>query len=212
MTEQPMEQDTRNAYVKKNTMYLISFICLALGFFMGVVYTAYKSGSGGQIPGATPQQARQEETQAQGPTEDQAGEMLALEKEAGNNPDNAEAWVRLGNLYFDTNNYEKAIRAYNKSLVLKPNNADVLTDLGVMYRRAGKPHEAVKAFQAAVRIDPEHEIARFNMGIVLLHDLKDREGALRAWEELVRMNPSAKAPNGQPLKDYIKRLKELPNS
>jgi cytochrome c-type biogenesis protein CcmH/NrfG len=212
MTRHPKEQDTRNEYVRKNTMLLLSFICLAVGFLLGVVYSAYKSGSGVQVPGSVPQQARQEETQAQGATEDQAREMLALEKEVGNNPDHAEAWVRLGNLYFDTNNYQNAIRAYNKSLALKPNNADVLTDLGVMYRRAGKPHEAVKAFQAAIRIDPEHEIARFNTGIVLLHDLNDREGALRAWEELVHMNPSAKAPNGQPLKEYIKRLKELPNS
>jgi len=81
-----------------------------------------------------------------------------------------------------------------------------------MYRRAGKPLEAVKAFQEAVRIDPEHEIARFNMGIVLLHDLNDREGSLRAWEELVHVNPSAKAPGGQSLKEFIERLKELPNS
>ncbi len=210
MTKQ--QQDTQNEYVRKSTMLLISFICLAVGFFGGVVYSAYKSGSGIQVPGSIPQQARQGEAQPKTATEDEAREMLALEKEVAKNPDNADAWLRLGNLYFDTNNYQKAIQAYNKSLALKPNNADVQTDLGVMYRRAGKPREAIKAFQAAVRIDPDHEIARFNTGIVLLHDLSDQEGALRVWEELVRRNPAAKAPDGQPLKEYIKRLKELPNS
>ncbi|MFZ0449337.1 MAG: tetratricopeptide repeat protein [Desulfatiglandaceae bacterium] len=212
MTREPKDQGTRKEYVKKNTMLLISFICLAVGFFGGVVYTAYKSGSAVQVPGLIPQQAQQEGTQEKSATEDQAGEMLALEKEVGNNPANAGAWLRLGNLYFDTNNYQNAIRAYKKFLALKPNNADVQTDLGVMYRRSGKPREALKAFQAAVKIDPEHEIARFNMGIVMLHDLNDRKGALRAWEDLIHLNPSAKAPDGQPLKEYIKRLKELPNS
>jgi len=212
MTREPKDQGARKEYVKKNTMLLISFICLAVGFFGGVVYTAYKSGSAVQVPGLIPQQAQQEGTQEKSATEDQAGEMLALEKEVGNNPANAGAWLRLGNLYFDTNNYQNAIRAYKKFLALKPNNADVQTDLGVMYRRSGKPREALKAFQAAVKIDPEHEIARFNMGIVMLHDLNDRKGALRAWEDLIHLNPSAKAPDGQPLKEYIKRLKELPNS
>jgi cytochrome c-type biogenesis protein CcmH/NrfG len=212
MTRQPEDPGRRKEYVKKNTMLLISFICLAVGFLGGVVYTAYKSGSDFQVPGMVPRQARQEGDQERTAAQDQAGEMLALEKEVGNNPGNADAWARLGNLYFDTNNYQNAIRAYNKSLALKPDNGDVQTDLGVMYRRAGKPREAVKAFHTAIRIDPRNETARFNLGVVLLHDLNDREGALHAWEELVRMNPAAKAPGGQPLEEYIKRLKESPES
>lgn len=196
----------------KNTMYLIAFICLAAGFLGGVVYSAYKADSVAQAPGLPTQQTPQEANQEKTPTDEQAREMLALEKDAENNPDHAETWVRLGNLYFDTNNYQKAIQAYNKSLALQPNNADVQTDLGVMYRRAGKPREAIKAFRAAVKIDPDHEIARFNIGIVLLHDLSDRDGALRAWSELVKRNPNAKSPNGQPLSEYIKRLKALPKS
>jgi hypothetical protein len=45
-----------------------------------------------------------------------------------------------------------------------------------------------------VKIDPRHEISRFNKGIVLMHDLQDQKGALQAWEELVKINPIAKAP------------------
>jgi cytochrome c-type biogenesis protein CcmH/NrfG len=156
-----------------------------------------------QAPPQPRQQASQEETI----TEDQAKHILALEKEVAANPDNLDAWTQLGNLYFDTNNFDSAIRSYKKSLALKPDNANVQTDLGVMYRRAGQPEQAVKAFEKAVEIDPKHEIARFNTGIVLLHDLNDREGALKAWQGLVDINPAAMTPGGKPLAELIKALR-----
>ena len=207
------QNDPGNDTVKKNTMLLASFICLAVGFLGGVVFSAYKSGSGVPVPASMPQQSQQPQQQAaqeETITEDQAKRILALEKEVAANPDNADAWTQLGNLYFDTNNFESAIRSYKKSLALKPNNANVQTDLGVMYRRAGQPQEAIKAFEKAVRIDPKHEIARFNTGIVFLHDLNDREGALKAWQDLVDINPAAMTPGGKPLAEMIKALSASP--
>ena len=41
-----------------------------------------------------------------------------------NNPDNNEAWIQLGHVYFDTNKYDQAIAAYEKSLELNLSNAD----------------------------------------------------------------------------------------
>lgn len=205
------QKDPGSDYIKKNTMYLAAFICLAVGFLGGVVFSAYKSGSGVPVPPTMPQQSQQPQQQAaqkQTISDDQAKRMLALEKEVAANPENADAWTQLGNLYFDTSNFESAIRSYNKSLALKPNNANVQTDLGVMYRRSGKPKEAVAAFDKAVQIDPKHEIARFNKGIMLLHDLNDREGAIKVWEELVAMNPAAMTPGGRPLAEMINRFKE----
>lgn len=80
--------------------------------------------------------------------------------------------------------FEKAISAYTKSLELHPENPDVWTDLGVMYRRSDQPVEAIKAFDKAIGIDPKHEASHLNKGIVLMHDLYDREGAIQVWEAL----------------------------
>jgi hypothetical protein len=41
-----------------------------------------------------------------------------------------------------------------------------------------------------------------------MHDLKDHIAAIQAWEELVRINPQAKAPNGQLVKVMVEKLKE----
>ena len=103
--------------------------------------------------------------------------IASLEDETARNPENTQAWVQLGNEYFDSSQHAKAIWAYRKSLELDPNNANVWTDLGVMYRRSGSPQEAIKSFDKAIEVDPKHEISRMNKGIVLLHDMNDMEGA-----------------------------------
>jgi cytochrome c-type biogenesis protein CcmH/NrfG len=199
------KSDIPRDYVKKSTMLPVAVISLGVGFLSGVVFSAFKTGSSVPVaPQTQPQQAVQE----QSVSEEQAKQMITLEREVASDPDNGDAWTQLGNLYFDTKNFERAIRAYKKSLALNPNNANVQTDLGVMYRRTGQPQEAIKAFNKAIEIDVTHEISRFNKGIVLLHDLNDPTGALEAWEDLVKINPAAMTPSGQPISELINHFKE----
>lgn len=194
-------------YVRKETLYLISLLALAVGFFGGVVFGVFRSDS--PLPG---QSSSQEQFSAvQQPNIDLSNMIAALEKEVASNPNNVNAWIELGNNYFDTNQYEDSIRAYRRALGLQPNNANVWTDMGVMYRRSGKPQEAIKAFDKAIEADSKHEVSRFNKGIVLLHDLKDEQGAIRAWEDLMKVNPFAMAPNGQSVDQMVTQMKKQVN-
>jgi cytochrome c-type biogenesis protein CcmH/NrfG len=142
---------------------------------------------------------------------DNAGMVSALEKETQSNPGNLDAWISLGNAYFDSNQYQKSIGAYRKALEINPNNANVWTDMGVMYRRNGNPREAIKAFEKAIETDPKHEVALMNKGIVLLHDLQDADGAIKAWEELLEINPVAMAPTGQSVDEMVQQMKKQKN-
>jgi cytochrome c-type biogenesis protein CcmH/NrfG len=193
-------------YVKTNTMLLASIISLAIGFLGGIVLSAYKSTSVVSVPPAMPPQ--QQAVAKQGPGPEEVSRILTLEKEVAANPDNKQAWIQLGNLYFDTQQVKKAISAYEKSLSQDPNNADVQTDLGVMYRRNGQPQKAIEAFDRAIQVNPRHEISRFNKGIVLMHDLNDVKGAAQAWEDLVKLNPQARTPNGLLISDMLKKLSQ----
>ena len=194
-------------YVKKETMLWVAIITLVVGFLMGVVVTVYKSSSELPVASAPPRsQPPPPQADAKGPSVETAARIFELEKITNQNPNDAEAWIQLGNLYFDSENHEKAINAYQKSLALKPDNADVLTDMGVMYRRSGKPAEAIEAFDKAIAVDPRHEVSRFNKGIVLMHDLNDIAGAVKAWEGLVAVNPAAKSPSGQLISELVKRM------
>ena len=199
-----MKKDIADGYVKKESLVLIVLIALIAGFAGGVLFTIYKSSSGLPIHGSAPQQPAKEE---QDMSAGYATEIFELERRTVEKPDDVEAWTHLGHLYFDSSNYDKAILAYNKSLEFKPDNADVWTDLGVMYRRSGHPEEAITAFDRAIEIDPHHETSLFNKGIVLMHDLNDKEGAIKAWEKLVSINPNAQTPTGQSVRELINKVR-----
>ena len=77
-----------------------------------------------------------------------------------------------------------------------------------MYRRTGDPTQAVKCFDRALSIDPGHETALFNKGVVLMHDIKDLNAALQAWEKLVQVNPNAQTPDGRTVKSMIDMVKK----
>lgn len=182
-----------NGTVKKSTLYGVAILCLAAGFLGGVVFSIYKS-NGTPVIAQPPVQTD---------VGDRGRELEALTKETAQNPNNANAWIELGNLYFDTGQFDKSIWAYKKALEIDPKNANVWTDMGVMYRRNNQPQEAIKAFDEAIQVDPKHEIARFNKGIVLLHDLNDPEKGIQAWEDLMKINPLAMAPNGKSVDELV---------
>jgi cytochrome c-type biogenesis protein CcmH/NrfG len=195
--QQKMDQ---GQYVRKETFLMVTLLALAVGFFGGVVFAVFKSDSratGQRLP-----------AQSVAPAASEFDRIAAFERETQANPADANAWTQLGNAYFDSNQFEKSISAYKKSLELNPDNANVWTDMGVMYRRSGKPDEAIKAFDQAIAVDPKHEVSRLNKGIVLLHDLKDINGAVQAWEGLLEVNPIAMAPNGISIDEMVVQLKK----
>mgnify|MGYP000701777356 CR=1 FL=1 len=188
------------AYVSKQTLMTSVVLALMVGFFGGLVFGIYKSS--GILPTGPGGSDRMTEEQGR------AQMLQALMDKVRQDPNDTAAWIQLGHLHFDRNAVPEAIEAYEKALALEPNNALVRTDLGIMYRRANRPEDAVREFDRAIAIDPKLENPHFNKGIVLLHDLEDREGAIRAWEELLRLNPTAMAPNGQSVDQLIMHYRE----
>ncbi len=198
--------------VKKQTLYMAILVSITFGFMIGAVYTSFKLAKDTPVQSqaaSMPPQKQENNTKADAEAAAQMGSrILKVEEFLKENPENAEAWVQLGNLFFDSNRFADSIEAYERSLELAPANPNVLTDLGVMYRRNKAPEKAVKAFDRAIAAQPTHETARFNKGIVLMHDLNNLEGAIQAWEGLVEMNPMAEAPNGQLVNTLIQGLKQ----
>ncbi|MDL2268076.1 tetratricopeptide repeat protein [Desulfovibrio sp. OttesenSCG-928-G15] len=128
------------------------------------------------------------------------------EEDLRKDPNNVEAWEHLGNLYYDSHEPEKAIRAYTKALELNPRNTSVLVDCGLMYRQLKQFDTAVEFFGKVLALDPKHQIALFNTGVVLYFDLGQKEKGLEAWNRLMQINPDAKTPSGEPLAKLVKEL------
>ena len=196
------DEQSSEKHVKSEILLIVGFCCLIIGFVGGIIFSVYKSPADSETPVASKQQSQQ----SQNPSDQQTQQILQIERELVTNPKNGQAWTKLGHLYFDTNQPEKAINAYNKSLEILPGAPDVLTDLGVMYRRVGNAQQAIAAFDRAIKADPKHETARFNKGIVLLYDVKDQQAAIASWQGLVQVNPMATAPNGKLVKEIIAEM------
>ena len=189
--------DTVNPQKSGGNLLLPCLACLVIGFIAGVAFTVYKSDPPEQPAAAAP--AQQENIR-------QA--ILNLEATVTAKPDDHQAWVRLGHLYYDDNQPEKAIAAYSRSLELHPGDANLLTDLGVMYRRTDQPEKAIELFDQAMAMAPDHLPSRFNKGIVLYYDLGDPAGAIASWEELQRIAPEATTPTGETIAVFLAKIKD----
>lgn len=111
--------------------------------------------------------------------------IAEAEKIVAKDPKNVQAWITLGNDYFDANNPQKSVQAYEKALELQPDNPNVLTDQGVMFRALGFYDRAIANFEKASKIDQNHIQSLFNLGIVYAVDLKQPAKARSAWEKLL---------------------------
>ncbi|MBI5418794.1 MAG: tetratricopeptide repeat protein [Deltaproteobacteria bacterium] len=125
-------------------------------------------------------------------------------------PNNLQALISIGNLYFDTRQDILAIEHYKKALAIDPRNVNVRTDMAVCYRRAGNPDRAVEELKKAISMDPRHAQSRYNLGIILIHDKNDVEGGLRAWEALLENVPNY--PYRDSLRNEIARMRGMRDS
>ena len=120
-------------------------------------------------------------------------------------PNNLQALIGIGNLYFDTKQDLLAIGNYQKALALDPSNVNVRTDMAVCYRRTGNPDRAVEELKKAISTNPRHPQSRYNLGVILIHDLHDTEGGIRAWEGLLENVPDY--PYRDALKAEIEKMR-----
>lgn len=121
---------------------------------------------------------------------DHTERIAQAEKIVAQDPKNLNAWISLGNDYFDMDQAQKAIQAYGKALEIDPNNPNVLTDQGIMFRKVGWFDKALANFEKANKIDPKHTQSLYNAGLVYAVDLKDNVKARPYWKKILEIDPN----------------------
>ncbi len=145
---------------------------------------------GGQRPMSpaemTPQQRAEMEAQ-QKALHDEINTLMTRMK---NDPKDREARVRMGNITFDNGMFDMAVKYYSEALALDGNDPNVLTDLGVAQHNLQSDKEAVANFQRAVELKPDHLNGWYNMALVKLTALSDRDGARKAVDRALEIDPT----------------------
>jgi len=178
------------------TVFLVG-VALIIGLLVGLMVSKGKKESVTPPPAAS-----------QAPPVNFQQNLGLLEDLVAKDPANRNAWVQLGHGYFDSDQYIKAVEAYNKALELDPNDPDILTDQGVMFRALGWYDKAVDNFVKANQLKPSHAQSLYNLGVVYRYDLQDLDKAREAWKKYLALNPVG--PGAEQIRSEMEFLESHP--
>jgi cytochrome c-type biogenesis protein CcmH/NrfG len=195
---------SQDQIMKKEYAFLFIAVAFVAGIVAGVIATVlYEE----KMPVPPPSIKPSQSSPAPAITADIQKQITMLQGVLKEDPKNLKALVELGNLYFDTEQADSAIQIYARALELDPKNPDVRTDMGIMYRRKGDPDRALAEFRKAAQDDPKHVNSRYNTGVVLLHDKADIKGAIKAWEEYLKVEPTG--PRAENIRSQMEKMRNM---
>lgn len=188
--------------------YVLAVFCLVLGVSLGYLFRGSASPAADVVSaqestphGVSQQQVTPEQQKAM--LDKAAAPLLATLSE---NPNDFDSLAKLGNIYFDGQQFPDAIKYYERALKIQPDNPDVRTDMGTAYWYSGDADKALKEFEASLKLRPGHAGTLFNMGVVRWQGKGDPAGAVKAWEELLAKNPNY--PDRQQVQDFIAKARQ----
>lgn len=189
--------------------YLLAAFCLLLGVALGYLFRGSASPAAAPVAAATTtqqgsgSQKQQADPNAQAALAQAAAPLLeAVNKD----PNDFDSLVKLGNLYYDGQQFPNAIQYYERALVIHPDNPDVRTDMGTAYWYTGNAEKALTAMETSLKYRPGHPQTLFNQGWVRWQGKQDPKGAIEAWQQLLKANPDY--PQRQQVEQYIAKAKE----
>ena len=187
--------------------YVLAVCCLLLGVAVGYLFRGSAS-SAVAAPAAAAQQGSGAPQSAPSPDAQAALTRAAapLLEALNQNPNDYESLVKLGNIFYDGQQYPGAIEYYERALAIHPENPDVRTDMGTAYWYAGNADKAIAAMEASLKYRPGHPQTLFNLGWVRWQGKADPKGAVQAWQSLLKSNPDY--PQKQQVEQYIAKAKE----
>lgn len=171
--------------------YALSVICLVVGLAGGWFIRGSQSSSA--LPAPATSQAPNEGGTQPSPeqikrmADKQAEPLLAQLKTNAENPD---LLAKIGNIYYDTQQFPTAIDYYQRSLKVKPTDTSVRTDMATAYWYAGNPDTAIAEFKRVLADEPNKPNTLFNLGVVQWQGKMDVKGALATWQKLLDTNPN----------------------
>ena len=136
--------------------------------------------------------------------ESRVAELRAVAERA---PEDVQVRIDLGDLYFDARRFEEAVPWYEAVVALDPEEVEVSTDLGVADYYLDDTDRALAQCARSLDVDPPHAKTILSLGIVRAFGAQELEGAIEAWEEVVRLAPDG--PEGLAAADALERFRAV---
>jgi cytochrome c-type biogenesis protein CcmH/NrfG len=175
--------------------YTLAVICLMIGVAGGWLFRGSQSPATVAAVDRSPVPAGMGTGMSAQPTPEQMKKMADMQaaplvEQLKSDPNNADLLTKVGNIYYDTQQYSTAIDYYQRSLKAQPTNSGVRTDMATAYWYVGDADMAIREFNQALSYEPNKANTLFNLGIVEWQGKMDIKSAVETWQKLLETNPN----------------------
>ena len=176
--------------------YTLAVICLMVGVAGGWFFRGSQSPAAAAAADTTSTTATtMGSSMGAPPTPEQMKRMADVQaapllEQLKSDPSNADLLTKVGNVYYDTQQYPTAIDFYQRALQAQPANAGVRTDMATAYWYTGNADTAIAEFKKALAYEPNKPNTLFNLGIVQWQGKMDIKSAVNSWQKLLDTNPN----------------------
>lgn len=103
-------------------------------------------------------------------------------------PNNATVLDQIGKIYEATHQFKVAQQYFGKALEVQPKNVAIRTEMASCMYYDGDVGGALEQLEQSLKLKPNDMNSLFNLGMIRWHGKNDSDGALAAWESLLRQN------------------------
>lgn len=173
-------------------VYVLAVICFLLGLPAGYLF---HSNPGVEAKAVVPVAQPASGMMGGQPTPEQMRRMAEkaaepLLAELKTKPKDPQLLAKVGNVFYDAQQYNDAIRYYSDALKYDPKNPNVRTDLATAYFYLGDTDRAISEINTSLQYDPNHPQSLLNLGMIKWQGKMDVSGAVAAWQRLLDTNPN----------------------
>jgi len=111
-----------------------------------------------------------------------------LEK-VNSHPRDAALLMQVAAIYHASHQFKEAAAYYGKAVQADPKNVDARSRLASSLYRSGDVDGALAQLRLGLAYDPRDANSLFNLGMIRLQGQGDGQGAVAAWQQLLKSNP-----------------------
>ena len=219
MEEDVKEKEKTTSNWTATQTYVMAAICLLIGVLVGyVVRGSAKPAAQAAMASAEMQQAAAPPSgmgQQRMPSLDDMKRMAdkqaepLLEKLKAD-PKNVELLNKTALTYKAAHQFKDAIAYFQKALDVDPKNVAIRTDMASCLYYTGDVDGALAELDKSLTYDPKHAGTLMNIGIIKWQGKNDVDGAIAAWQTLLKLNPNF--PQKEVIEHMITEAKQTRNT
>jgi len=200
MEEAPKQDDKKASTWTATQTYIMAAVCLLIGVLVGYLIRGSAKPASQPVPAAGMQQQQPAGAPPAGmgqqrmPTleemkhmaDKQAEPLLAQLK---TDPKNVQLLYKIALTYKAAHQFTEAITYFEKALQIDPSNVPIRTEMASCIYYNGDVEGALAQLNKSLSYDPKHAGTLMNIGIIKWKGKNDVNGAVAAWQTLLKLNP-----------------------